>query len=294
MTKRRTRRGHRLLAALCCLGLAVAFVQTSSATLLLQYTFDEASGDALDTGAAPAADGAFMNNATRTANTPGNVSAGALDMFTVPSAGAGNYVTAGDVDKLDGLSAFTLTTWLNLQTNDGGNDRLLAKQNGGPLYEGFSWNLNDPNAGTRGAGNFRMYLFVGADKGFVYEPSDADTGADNQWRFLAVTYDGTLTTDNLKYYVGGVSTPVTQLGSTLTIDGGATLASDAGLFSLGNTSAAPTANTAPPGFMDDARVYDEVLDLTGLDQVRLENIPEPATMALLGLAGAMLLRRRRR
>ena len=292
MTRGITGRGHRLLAAICCLGLAVSLVQTSSATMLVRYTFDEPSGDAIDTGAAPGADGMLINNATRTTHTPGGYATQALDLISGAASGAGNYLDAGNVPKIGGLSQLTLTTWLNLQTDEGGNDRLLSTQNEGPLYEGFAFNLNNPNTGDRAAGNFRLYLFLGAEKGFVYAPSDVDTGADNEWKFLAVTYDGTQTENNLKYYVGGVGTPVTQLGSTQTADGGALLASPAN-FALGHLSWLPTTELAPPGYMDDARVYDEVLDLAALNGVRLENVPEPATMALLGLAGAALIRRKR-
>lgn len=261
--------------SLCLLGFTE---NTSAQTLLLRYNFDESadsSVDAIDTGAVPAANGVLIN-AVRTNNTPGNHSVGALE--TIGAAGDNlRYVIAsdlnGEVDKLDGLVGFTLTAWINVQEIPAGNRRLLAKQNGAPLYEGFTWNIADSvtSPGARTAADFGMRMFIGGDVGFAFDSSAVTIDADNKWVFVAVTYDGPLGADNVKYYVGDTSNPATNQATT-SINAGTTLASTAA-FGIGFTDAAPTANTAFPGLVDDARVYSGVLTEAQLDAVRLENLP---------------------
>lgn len=47
------------------------------------------------------------------------------------------------------------------------------------------------------------------------------------------------------------------------------------------------------GLIDDARIYDELLDADAINKAYMEGVPEPATIALLGLGGLALLRRKR-
>jgi hypothetical protein len=267
-----------------------------SAAPLLHYNFDEGTDTtAADSGTGTPAPGTLVG-ATWTTNTPHNHSPAAVDSS---GAATGNlkYVTGGDVDKIDGLSQFTLTTWLNMQATPSGNRRILAKQDGG-AFDGFSWNVSDPgNGATRSASAFGMRLFVGGSTAFAFDPipSDPDfvVDADNKWAFVAVTYDGTLTSNNTNYYAGSENGVVTLLATT-TVNAG-TVNPTAAAFNIGHTDAAPTSNTSLPGFVDDARVYGSVLSLADLETVRLENIPEPLSSLLLGLAlfGVIAIIRRR-
>jgi len=262
---------------------------------LLRYTFDEPSGNALDSGDAPASDGTLVGGATRSSDTPSGLGS-SLDLRDT----APNYahVRSGDAAKLDGLSALTLSTWLNLaaypSTGDSNNARLISKQ-AASTFGGFNFSLNGtPNDGPVGADNFRVALFLGnnvssgaSDFGSAFANIDVD--AASKWVMLAVTYDNSLASGNTKFYIGGVSTPVTQLGAEQTLP---QLVVDAGTadFGVGFTNAAATADTSAQGLQDDVRVYGSVLDLAALEAVRLEGIvPEPGSMALLslGLAGLM-------
>ena len=267
-----------------------------SATLLLRYNFDEAAignAPASDLGTGTPAPGAFVGGATRTGDTPGGFSLGALDLLT---AGGGTFVDAGDVDKLDGLTGFTLTGWINLQDIPAGNLRIISKQ-GASTFEGFSWNFSDPRpeVGARTAASFGLRLFVGGTTGFAFDPvpTGLSIDADRKWAFVAVTYDGNSFSDNTNYYVGSVDTPA-LLASTTSIGAGPTAPSTA-RFGAGFTDAAPTADTAPPGYLDDLRVYDGVLNADEIEQVRLGNVvPEPSTTTLCATVGALLLALRRR
>jgi hypothetical protein len=83
------------------------------------------------------------------------------------------------------------------------------------------------------------------------------------------------------------------LASTTTVNAGAVLDSTA-KFGIGYTDAAPASDTAPPGFLDDIRVYDGTLSAQELNAVRLANVPEPATGALVLVAVVSLLSTRHR
>src|SRR5690606_23697212 len=149
-TKERLMKRQILVASVALLFFTSAI---SSAEPIVWYNFDEPSGDALDSGDAPAANAMLLGGATRSSNTPGGFGA-SLDLRDAADSSA--YALAGDVDKLDGLPGLTLTTWLNVESYPSGNHRLIAKQAAG-TFGGFSWNMNAaPNDGVVGPDNFRL------------------------------------------------------------------------------------------------------------------------------------------
>jgi hypothetical protein len=79
-----------------------------------------------------------------------------------------------------------------------------------------------------------------------------------------------------------------SLASSTTIEVGSVSDSTA-KFGVGYTDAAPTADTAPPGYVDDIRIYDSVLQAAEVEAVRQANIPEPASIALLEIGCLALL-----
>ena len=134
--------------------LSVSMV--SGQELLVRYTFDEETGVAIDSGTGDRSNGVLGPQATRTPNTPGMISPFALDLS---ADGTDSFVNGGDAAEVDTLESFTLTTWLfleaaNSESGGSGNVRLLAKQGPDP-FDGFSWNLNNPNSGARGVDDFR-------------------------------------------------------------------------------------------------------------------------------------------
>ncbi|HMP06779.1 MAG TPA: PEP-CTERM sorting domain-containing protein [Lacipirellulaceae bacterium] len=278
------------------LGAALAASVASSAVgaPLLRYTFDEASGNALDSGTAPLTDATFEGGAVRSTDTPSGAGF-SLDLRNdAPYA----HLLGQDAADLDGLSAITITTWLKVQSYPSGNHRLASKQNAG-TFGGFNFSMNaTPNSGPVGADNFRVGMFIGnnvssgaGDFGAAFSTDDVD--AADKWVMLAVTYDNSLATDNTRFYLGGVNSPMVQLGAPqtlpqITIDGGPAR------FGVGFTDAAPTANTSVIGWQDDVRVYGAALQAAELERIRIEGIPEPSAAVLLGLGAALLASRRRR
>jgi hypothetical protein len=272
----------------------LALATATSAAPLLRYTFDEPSGNALDSGDAPAADATLQGGAVRSSNTPGGFGS-SLDLRD--DASTYDHALAGDANKLDGLNTLTLTTWLNVEAYASGNNRLVAKQAAG-TFGGFSWNMNAaPNSGPVGPDNFRLGLFLGnnissgpADFGAGFSTDDVD--AHDKWVFLAVTYDNSLAANNTTFYIGGENSSVTQLGGAITLPQ-LTIDAGAALFGVGYTDAAPAADTSVIGYQDDVRVYASALTIAELETVRVENIPEPGTSALLLIAAAGVLCRHR-
>lgn len=271
--------------AYCLTLLLIAGVGNwAAAAPLLHYTFDEASGDALDSGSAPQTSATLTGGATRSSDTPGGFGQ-SLDLRNDnPYA----HALEGDAADLDGLGQLTLTTWLKVADYTSGNNRLSAKQAAGS-FGGFSWNMNaTTNDGPVGPDNFRLALFLGGDGGFGFAFSDADASAA-EWAFLAATYDSTSGT--IAYYMGDANTPVAPLGTPQAASTNpGTLDAGSALYGVGYTDAAPGADTSVNGLQDDVRVYGQVLTLAELEAVRLANvIPEPTALCLavasmLGLA----------
>ena len=295
----------RWVALTCVAGCFLIAATNSRAALVLQYGFDEPSGDALDTGVGIPANGQFFDGATRSNNTPGGIGQ-SLDLTNDdPNA----LVRDGDADKLDGLTQLTVSTWINVSAYPGdagpgitnsGNKRLVSKQDSGG--GGFTFNLNSAvNDGTAGANDFKVGLFIGDEGGvgFTSGTSTADVDANtisaqNHWVFLAVTYDGTSATDNTRFYIGDANTPVTQLGQTLTL-GQTTIASGSARVGVGFTDAAASGfDFSVDGYQDDVRVYNTALSLADLNAARLAAlVPEPSSLLLMSFAVGLLVPRRR-
>lgn len=263
-----------LVVLTCVPGLGLQTFTASGQDLLVRYTFDEESGPAIDQGSGDASDGVFGITTERAANTPGMISPFALDLT---AEGTDSFVNGGDAAEVDALESFTLTTWLlledlNAASNGSGNVRLLAKQGPDP-FDGFSWNLNNPNFGLRGIDNFRTGLFIGGEAGFGFSFASEDVYAD-EWAFLAVTYDGSLEESNAGFYFGDVESEVILLGEIFETINAGPVNSTSGVadFGIGFTDAAPGVDFAADGYMDDVRVYSGVLSLEQLEAVRMENL----------------------
>ena len=246
--------------------------------LLLHWTFDEAaSGDqaTINRGTVPGLNGTFNGGATRTTDTPGGASPAAADLLVVGN----GYVTATDPAPLDGLEQITITAWIKLlgdPTSDGsGNDRIAALQDGTASFNGFSLTLNAPSGGVYTADNYRMAMFVGGTDAFAFERSDDVFELGGEWAFVATTYDGLSDFENLRFYVGEEEFEVLEYFSPRTAAAGPIAPVEPGTgFHLGRTDAAPDANTSLEGYIDDVRIYDEVLDLAALEAIRMEGLTD--------------------
>jgi hypothetical protein len=224
--------------------------------------FDEAAGDALDTGASSAANGKLVNQAGRTTNSP-NGKGYALDL----SCGTNGWVSAGNPPKLNNLTNFTLATWFNLQANPRMNDRLIDKLGSDSPNSGFGWKIEGPEkSGRPSASCFRLGLSV--NDRITVALSSVDVSAASEWVFLAATYDGTTTNRNVAFYRGSQSDPVARVGELASLPQGPVINS-ASEFRIGGTAATTILRT-PPAWFDDVRVYDTALSQADLEKIRQE------------------------
>jgi len=222
--------------------------------------FDEAAGDALDTGASSAANGKLVNQAGRTTNSP-NGKGYALDL----SCGTNGWVSAGNPPKLNNLTNFTLATWFNLQANPRMNDRLIDKLGSDSPNSGFGWKIEGPvKSGRPSANCFRLGLSV--NDRYSSAVSSADISAASEWVFLAATYDGTTTNKNVAFYRGSLNDPVAQVGEWASLPQGPVTNSVSELR-IGGTAATTILRT-PPAWFDDVRVYDTALSPADLEKNR--------------------------
>ena len=253
------------LAAICGLLAFVGLVQSGAAqTLLLRYSFDEATsgtGKALDSsGVAPESDGTFQGTATRTTTTIGGTPVAAVDVGSTTG-----YIDAGDVDKIDGLSQLTMTAWIRLYGDPTNGLAIMGKMDNSTGNPGFAllFGLNSGGGITEGQFSIKARINGTAAGG------SGDISASNAWVFVAVTYDGTNTANNLKYYTGRSATPVAQSGTTKTYNRGAVQANSV-------TFRAPTygiSTFAAPMMIDDVRIYSGVLTVDQLEAIRQANYP---------------------
>jgi hypothetical protein len=131
------------------------------------------------------------------------------------------------------------------------------------------------------------------------------TTLTQQWVFFAISYDGTLTSNNVNFYSGTIGSTVSLINQG-TINAGA-ITDDAVGFALGNGW---NAFSRPfDGLMDNVRIFGSKTDATGvlglsdlqyiqsqdLNNEALAIVPEPgsATMIASGIALLGLVRRRR-
>jgi hypothetical protein len=242
------------------------------ADLRLHYTFDETSGLALDSGITPSDSGTFINLAARTTSTPWGVGY-ALDL----SRGNNDWVSAGNPAKLNGITNFTITTWLNLRADAAANDRLIDKVS---TSGGFGWRIIASTAGSISASSFSLALQITLNSEVDL---GANLGADHQWVFLAVTYDGTSASGNVKFYRDDTNNGVGLLG-TASRSGGAVPDTTSELR-IGSTPASPSDRT-PPAWFDDVRVFSTVLSQADLEVVRQEAVPFVGVPVVLGQPSA--------
>jgi VCBS repeat-containing protein len=248
---------------------------------VLRYGFDETSSGAapaLDSGAAPAADGTFAGLATRAALTPGFASAGALDLTA--GTNANSYVTAGDADKVDNLTAMTLSLWINLRANPQANDRLVSELP--PSFptppagtKGWDWSISGGTA-TSFSVLFQTFESNGSSSGGQGQ-SFGGFSANQRWAFLVLTVaaDGTV-----KAYQGDEASAVSQRGPTSIFSqhiGGPNTVD----LRVGGTASDPTADHTPPAWFDDVRIYDHPLSLFEIESVRLDGLHRLQTGVLL-------------
>ncbi len=214
-----------------------------------------------------------------------------IDYSAAPAAGSYSTVRYGQIGSdtafetaLIGAQSFTMTGWFNT-SGLVANERIL--------------DFGNCNLITTSDSRLSFYE---DGKTVTDTQSTAIYGADNQWVFFAVTYDGTQSSGNLKYYVGDGAT-ASSLGITKDANFG-TLdsASDGMVTYLANRQVNP-GDRSFSGYLDELRIYTSSTDASGvlnaasIEEIRqhdISPIPEPTTLGLFAVASGLLMLIRRR
>lgn len=246
----------------------IAGASLAHAALLFHYDFDEASGPALDSGMAPEADANLAGSAVRIAGGPTGTGY-ALDLASGGAASA--YATPGVSSKLGSpLSKLTVVAWINLQADQAVNDRIVDNLTATTGFGFLFWNTGQSASAAK----------IGFLANNTTSGANSTTGIDlnNKWVMVAVTYDGTVGTSNVRFYKGDPATSVAQFGSTLSYNKGA-IAVSANELRIGSTPAS-TSDRTPPAWIDNVRIYDTVLSQSQLEAIRAEDFPfTPASIS---------------
>ena len=281
-----------LLAVGLVFGSSLIFgfgMKAQAATPILEYKFNETGATMLSSGtnSTPVT---FRNNSGATTDLHSGASKGvsglagdrAFDNTASSRMGkgdsspnAGGIANQSDSDAIDKLASFTLQGWFKTlpETTIGGFARLfdnhndsISPQGGFELYGGRNANgAVDPG---------KLSLVV---NGGQASTTTAAYPEQNTWVFFAVSYDGTLTTNNVKFYKGTETSQVI-LVNTLTLNKGTVNDEPTGL-GLGNRDRRPSIPTQGrdrpfDGFLDNLRIFGAttgkggVLSLSELEALR--------------------------
>ncbi len=243
---------------------------------LLSYFFDETGTTALATGTAADDAGNPLLNFI------GNGGA-AADLHTGPGTGVSGLPTdrafdnsasngiigasraqhAADFQPIDALAAFTLSGWFRLPETA---TESIGRQDA--LIENSTISVLDNPGGYRlrgGAVADSGTLELRVNRDFEIESSAAYTEI-GEFVFFAVSYDGTLTADNVKFYKGTETGGVT-LVDTLTLDAGVVLDENIPL-TLGVTQTSGLTINPFQGQLDNIRIDGAVVSLAQLEARR--------------------------
>lgn len=278
----------------------------SAATLLLDYNFDgSSSSTASNAGSVTGAGLTYHNNANSVVNlysAAGTGVSGATNDTALNNASAGAMGTAGNnpagASTLAGtanvgtLGSFTITGWYNASIRPDNNAKLIELSG----THTIALLIEAGQSGQRLALNYDGALVANS----FQQPGFSAIGS---WVFFAVSYDGTTATNNLNFYYGTTSSAVILAGSrslSTGLTGDLNLGSSVSVGVGNGVYNSGGANRPFDGLMDDTSLYggaagssSGVLNLSQLDALRLQSVPEPATTVLL-LSGGVLMAFRKR
>lgn len=268
---------------------AIAFAviaMPAHGALIMQYTFEGSGTSLTNEGTLGSSANLGTFNSTdqpadlRTASGTGVGGVGQAGNFLATPNTAGPYgITSGAV-ALNITTGFTISGWLDMATWTSASS-VFRNQSGNA---GMSLLVNS---------NDRLQLQLGSGSGSTnLNPTNgAYAGAvDEGWMFFAITWDGSTVT----FYRGDdeLASSLSVVGTSAYTAGVANNASTA--FALGNTAAA-TNDRPLNGLMDDFRIYNNFLNASEVNAVRLSAVPEPSQVSLLlaALAGCILFAKKK-
>ncbi len=157
-----------------------------------------------------------------------------------------------DERPMDHLWSLTICGWFKEEPGKiiGGDARLFSKLSQVEVYT--------PSGIDTGKIAIRIPAGAGTNPSGIIVKSSTNYSNPGNWVFFAVTYDGTGTTNNVKFYKGSLTTPVT-LVSTGSADAGRLIAASLSeIFSIGSR---PDGSLGAGGYLDKITIYAEREDV---------------------------------
>jgi RHS repeat-associated protein len=186
---------------------------------------------------------------------------------------AGNYVieSSSPYSQLAGLGKFTITGWVNNKnsTEGSGGNRIVSWINHGG--DGVDLVYKSDGSLQIGVDQWPDNLPSRSSAGKI---STDSAGSSSNWRFFAVSYDGTTNSNNLNFYFGSAQTQAT-LDVTKSYDRGSVGSSIANL-AVGHFNSA-TRSIAQDrmfrGLIDEVKIYNKVLSTAEILTVQGSTAP---------------------
>ncbi len=287
-------RTARILHPAVALAAGISLAGPASAALIAQYTFSETSG----TSTADSSGNGFAGTLRQTAaglpnEYPAAPTTASATLNATGRAGSGLQITSLDGIVTTGINASTASTlyggssrtiaaWINANAETGSfNQYVIAEYGNDANGERFTLRLD------AASGVFRIEVAGGAT---VDNRAMATDLRDGNWHHVAVVFDNTIgtTIGDVQLYVdGSIVTNSANTRAINTIEN--SNANDFTGLTIGNSFWSP--NRGFNGLIDEINIFDDAQSASQI--AALAAIPEP-TSGLLGIAGALLLLRRRR
>lgn len=192
----------------------------------------------------------------------------AYDMTGTAGMGVANgkFAYTKDLVSIDGLLSMTFTGWFKTDVG-----QVLG--NNVDLFKTKKFRLKGVNNG-----HLKLYVDSENNEADSIISTNADWADVNKWVYFAVSYDGTKTTDNVKFYKGAVNSPIV-LSSTQTLNKGSVdVYGGTGLRLYISGQATPF-----DGYLDDMRIYGSKDNNEG--SLSMEQLTEAIAFDFKGVEG---------
>lgn len=244
----------------CLLSVSLAFSSNAPAGLVAHLPGDGNAADATGNGH----NGTLVNTDFATGV---NGQAFRFDGFN-------DYVTIPGNSALE-PSDISVAMWVNIAASSAGT-RLLADSSHGTSGNAGGWALQL-------TGDNRVDFAYGSSMAFFPHISSSVALLTETFHHVAATLSGS----DMRIYVDGV-----LAGENLAYPGSPLPSvKNNGNIRLGRHF---SVNRQFTGLLDDVRIYDHALSQSEISALSGTSVPEPSSVALLGLAGCLCLRRRHR
>ncbi len=246
-----------------------------------EFNFNDVqSGDiALNTGSDPNAADAVLTMSGSQDYRVQNGPSGKPDDYSFSTVKTGSVipyavVPAAEIDAISGYNKITVSGWYNITDPlpvgaAASFARTFLWGNRSAWSEGMVVDFNPQGGDSNKLGLEVNDYYSPHYGGDAYAPVDNTPG---KWTFWAITYDGTLQTNNVKIYIGD-TTDHTQLVGTETIGHNATtnpngtIFNAGGDFVLGADSGSGYQN-GMVGLQDNVRIFQGLIPVSDMDSLR--------------------------